>query len=48
MIYYKYNPINFEQSVVTKLINEYIGKNYKLIELQFNIFYFYVIIVYIY
>ena len=32
MIYYKYNPINFEQSVVTKLINEYIGKNYKLIE----------------
>ena len=32
MIYYKYNPINFEQSVITKLINEYIGKNYKLIE----------------
>ena len=31
-VYYKYNPIFFERGLVTKLINDYIGKNSKLIE----------------
>ena len=31
-IYYKYNPINFERGLITKLIRDYIGKNSKLIE----------------
>ena len=31
-IYYKYNPINFEQGLVINLIRDYIGKNSKLIE----------------
>ena len=31
-IYYKYNPINFEQGLVVNLIRDYIGKNSKLIE----------------
>ena len=29
---YKYNPINFERGLITKLIRDYIGKNSKLIE----------------
>ena len=32
LVYYKYNPINFERELVIKVINEYIGKNSKLIE----------------
>ena len=31
-VYYKYNPINFERGLITKLIRDYIGKNSKLIE----------------
>ncbi len=31
-VYYKYNPINFEQGLVINLIRDYIGKNSKLIE----------------
>ena len=32
LVYYKYNPINFERELVVKVINDYIGKNSKLIE----------------
>ena len=32
LVYYKYNPINFERELVVKVINNYIGKNSKLIE----------------
>ena len=32
LVYYKYNPINFERELVVKVINEYITKNSKLIE----------------
>ena len=32
LVYYKYNPINFERELVVKVINDYITKNSKLIE----------------
>ena len=32
LVYYKYNPINFERELVIKVINNYITKNSKLIE----------------
>ena len=32
LVYYKYNPINFERELVVKIISDYIGKNSKLIE----------------
>ena len=32
LVYYKYNPINFERELVVKVINDYIAKNSKLIE----------------
>jgi hypothetical protein len=32
LVYYKYNPTNFERELVTKVINNYITKNSKLIE----------------
>ena len=32
LVYYKYNPINFERELVVKIINDYITKNSKLIE----------------
>ena len=32
LVYYKYNPINFERELVVKIIKEYIAKNSKLIE----------------
>ena len=32
LVYYKYNPINFERELVVQVINDYITKNSKLIE----------------